>query len=136
MASQSIKNSFKILGYGFLLFIITMILLFLMSIVTGSDQPVDYWWAGVVVAVIMSAFSLWFSRLMHAETTKQALILGVIWALMLAAILLIIAIPNHTTAIVFGQWSTYLVFIGVAVGPVLMKPKATIPPSANTPQPK
>jgi len=132
---MTLKTDLKIFGYGLLLFIITMILLFLMSVVTGSDQPIDHWWVGVVVAVIMTFISLWFSRLMRAATTKQALILGVIWALMLAAILLIIAIPNKTTSIVFGQWSTYLVFIGVAVGPVLMKPKAAIPPNTNTQKP-
>ena len=113
------KLYLKVFGYGFLLFIITMILLFLMSVVTGSDQPVDFWWVGVVVAVLMMFCSLWFSRLMHANTSKQALTFGIVWAIMLAAILLIIAIPNGTTAIVFGQWSTYLVFIGVAIGPVL-----------------
>jgi len=119
----------KVIGYGCLLFIATMILLFLMSVVTGSDQPVDFWWVGVVVAVLMMLCSLWFSRLMRANTSKQALTFGIVWAIMLAAILLIIAIPNGTTSIVFGQWSTYLVFIGVAVGPALMKPKTTIPPS-------
>jgi len=135
MASQSVKRGFKILGYGFLLLIITMVLLLIMSFITGSDQPVDYWWVGIVVAVIMSACSLWFSRLMHAASTKQALILGIIWALMLTAILLIIAVPNGTVNVVFGQWSAYLVFIGVAVGPVLIKPKAAIPPMTNNQKP-
>lgn len=129
---MTLKISLKVFGFGFLLFIITMLLLFLMSIVTGSDQPIDYWWAGIVVAVIMAAFSLWFSRLMRAATTKQALILGVIWTLMLAAILLIIAIPNQTTSIVFGQWSTYLIFVGVAVGPLFGKQKPAVPTSSTT----
>lgn len=132
MTSQLIRG-LKIFGFGFLLFIITMLLLFIMSIVTQSDQPIDYWWPGVVVAVIMTACSLWFSRLMRVTTTKQALTCGIVWAVMLAAILLIIAIPNQTTEIVFGQWSIYLVFIGVAVGPLLLKKKPASS-STNIPQ--
>lgn len=136
MDSQSIKRGFKILGFGFLLFIINAVLLIMISMVTQSEEPIDYyWWLGVIVALLMTACSLWFSRLMHAETTKQLLILGIIWALMLVAILLIIAVPNHTTSVVFGQWNTYLVFIGVAVGPLLIKPKATIPPNTSTQKP-
>lgn len=38
---------------------------------------------------------------------------------MLAGILLFIAIPNQTTEVVFGNWSIYLIFLGVAVGPLL-----------------
>lgn len=133
MPSQSIKRGFKIFGFGFLLFITTMLLLFIMSIITKSEQPIDYQWVGVVVAVIMAACSLWFSRLMRVTTTKQALTCGIVWAIMLAAIFLIIAIPNQTTGIVFGQWSIYLVFIGVAIGPVLLKRKPAAP-NTNIPQ--
>lgn len=73
------------------------------------------------MAVLMAACSRWFSRRLHAASTKQALTFGMVWAVMLAAILLLIAIPNQTTEIVFGQWSTYLIFIGVAVGPLLRR---------------
>jgi len=109
----------KAFGYGLLLFLITMVLLFLMSVVTQSDQSVDYPWAGAIIAVLMAGCSRWFSRLLHPASTKQARTFGIVWAVMLAAILLLIAIPNQTTEIVFGQWSTYLIFIGVAVGPLL-----------------
>ncbi|PIS43014.1 MAG: hypothetical protein COT24_00545 [Candidatus Kerfeldbacteria bacterium CG08_land_8_20_14_0_20_40_16] len=124
----------KILGFGLLLFVATMLLLFIMSIVTGSEQPVDYPWVGVVVAVIMTFCSLWFSRLLPMESAKQALRVGIIWALMLIAILLIIAIPNKTTSIVFGQWSMYLVFVGVAVGPILLKRKPAASSNINNQQ--
>lgn len=114
------KHYLKIISYGFLLFIITMVLLFVLSIITGSDSPVGFWWVGVIMAVLMTALSLLFSRRLRPASTKQAFTYGVVWAIMLAGILLIIAIPNGTTKIVFGQWSTYLIFVGVVVGPVLM----------------
>ncbi|MDD5342550.1 MAG: hypothetical protein PHI73_04440 [Patescibacteria group bacterium] len=121
------KHALKIFGYGFLLFIITMVLLFLLSMITGSDSPVGFWWVGVVLAIIMTATSFWFSRGLHPATAKQAFSLGLTWAIMLAGFLLVIAIPNGTTDIVFGNWSTYLVFVGVAVGPVFMKPRPVAP---------
>lgn len=117
------KLRLKVFGYGFLLFVITMVLLFVLSMITGSEQPIDLWWVGVIIAVLMTLFSLWFSRRLHPTTSGQALTYGIIWAIMLAGILLIITIPNGTTSIVFGQWPTYLIFVGVALGPVVMRPK-------------
>ena len=116
---MNIKLFFKILGFGLLLFVILMVSLFVMSIITSSEQPNAYWWVGAIVAAPMTACSFWFSRLLHAASFKQALSFGGIWALELLAILLIIAIPNQTAGIVFGQWSTYLIFLGVALGPLL-----------------
>ncbi|MDD5566751.1 MAG: hypothetical protein PHH01_01005 [Patescibacteria group bacterium] len=104
-----------------------MVLLFLLSMITGSDSPVGFWWVGVILAIIMTGVSLWFSRGLHPATAKQAFSHGLTWAIMLAGFLLIIAIPNGTTDIVFGNWSTYLVFVGVAVGPALKKPKSVTP---------
>ncbi|MFA5107868.1 MAG: hypothetical protein WC497_06150 [Patescibacteria group bacterium] len=129
------KTAPRVIGYGLLLFIITMVLLFVMSVITGSDQPLDKWWVSVVMAIIMMAVSLWFSRTLRPGTVSQALLYGGVWAIMIAGLLLAIAIPNDTTSIVFGQWPTYLVFIGVAVGPVLLKPKA-IPPVVGETQNK
>ncbi len=107
----------KIFGYGLLLFLITMGLLFAMSVVTQSDQPIGYPWVGAVIGALMAGISGWLSR----RLAVAKLMLGIFWAVEIAAILLLIAIPNQTTAIVFGQWSTYLVFIGVAVGPLLFR---------------
>ncbi len=116
---MSPKMYLKIFGYGLLLFVITMVLLFGMSIITQSEQPIDYPWAVAAVAMLMAACSRWFFCRLQAASAKQALTLGIIWALMLAGILLLIAIPNQTTEIVFGRWSTYLIFIGVAIGPLI-----------------
>ncbi|MFA5051868.1 MAG: hypothetical protein WC544_02270 [Patescibacteria group bacterium] len=111
----------KLAGYGLQLFVLTMLLLFIMSVVTGSDQPVDYWWTGIIVAVLLAGCSWLYSRRLKPPTRKVALAYGMVWAVMLALILMIIAVPNQTAPIVFGQWSTYLIFIGVAAGPSLTK---------------
>lgn len=120
------KTSYlKIFGFGFLLFIVTMVLIFIMSLVTGTEDteypPAKFLWVGVVIAVLLAACSLWFSRRLHPTTTKQAFTYGVIWAVMQIGFMLFITIPNGTTSIVFGQWSTYLIFVGVAAGPLFVK---------------
>lgn len=107
--------------FGFLLFVITMLLLFLMSRLTGSDKPAGFWWVGVIIAILMTFFSWLFAKIIKPEGNGQALLYGIIWAAIVAGILLIIALPNGTTDIVFGQWSTYLVFVGVLIGPLLGK---------------
>ncbi len=131
------KTSYlKIFGFGFLLFIITMVLIFIMSLVTGTEDteypPAKFLWVGVVIAMLLAACSLWFSRRLHSASIKQSLTYGIIWAVMVAVILLIIAIPNQTAGKVFGHLGTYLIFIGVAVGPVLFKPKSAIQNSNPT----
>lgn len=121
------KRTFKVIGFGLLLFIITMALLFGLSMIAGSEQPTGFWWIGVIMAVVLACGSLWFSRRLRATTSKQAFGFGLIWATMVAGIILIITIPNGTTDVFFGEWSAYLVFVGIAVGPVLMKPKLVRP---------
>lgn len=107
--------------FGFILFVIVMLLLFLMSIITGSDEPTGFWWVGIIIAILMTFFSWLFAKIIKPVGNGQALLYGLIWAIIVAGILLIIALPNGTTGIVFGQWSTYLVFVGVLIGPLLAK---------------
>ncbi|MFA6099071.1 MAG: hypothetical protein WCV50_06075 [Patescibacteria group bacterium] len=121
------KIHFKVFGYGLQLFIITLLLLFIMSAITSSEQPVDLWWAGTIVAILLAGCSWLFTLRLHPAKKKQAFTFGAIWAVMLVVILLLITIPNGTTDIVFGQWSTYLIFIGVAVGPLFAKIKPSLP---------
>lgn len=120
---MSTKLFFRVLGFGFLLFVLVMALLFVLSIVTGSDKPTSVPWVGLVVAVVAAAGSLLCSRLLHAADYKQALSFGSAWALMLFALLLIITIPNETVDVVFGNWSTYVVFAGIVIGPLLWRDK-------------
>jgi len=107
--------------FGFLLFVITMLLLFLMSVITKSDEPTGLWWVGIIIAILMTFFSWLFSRIIKPLGNGQALLYGIIWAIIVAGIILVIALPNGTTGVVFGQWSIYLVFVGVGIGPLLGK---------------
>lgn len=130
------NNYFKIFGYGFLLFIATMVTIFLMSLISGTEDaskpPFDLWWLGLIAGVILAFVSYWFARLLKISTTRQALAHGLIWAFMLATILLVITVPNGTTKNFFGQWSIYFIFIGAAVGPVLIKNRSAETPKVTT----
>jgi hypothetical protein len=125
---QSNKKSWpKIIAYGFLLFIITNILIFVLSLVTGSESteyPAEkHLWVGLVLALLVAGCSWWLSRRLHPATTKQALTIGASWAILNIGFMLFITIPNETTSKIFGLWVTYLVYVGIALGPVLRKSK-------------
>jgi hypothetical protein len=123
------RSWLKILGYGFLLFVATNILLFIVSMAVGSESteypPADHPWAGIVLAILVAICSWGLSRRFNVTTIKQALTLGASWAVMLIVLLLCITIPNQTTSKIFGEWSTYIVFVGAFVGPLLRKHKPT-----------
>ena len=116
------KLYLRIFGRGLLLYVLVNVLLFIMSMITRSETPFENsWWVGVIIAVAMTFCSGWVSRKMPIETARHALSYGVIWSLMIVVMLLIVTIANGTTGVVFGQWSAYLIFIGIAVGPILWK---------------
>ena len=126
------KSYLKVFGYGLLLFVITNLLLLSVSFISQSDQPIDHWWVGTIVAILVAFFSWLFARRLHPTTSKQALTYGTIWAIMLAAIFMIFVKRNDSLNLLFGNWSTYLIFIGVLVGPVLMKPRPLQSGISNT----
>lgn len=119
------KSWLTIVGYGFLLFIATNILIFILSIVTRTPEtetPMEeHFWVGIILALLLTACSWWFSRRCHPASTKHAFTYGVVWALLNVGFMLLITIPNGTTSNIFGQWSTYLIYIGIAVGPLFMQ---------------
>jgi hypothetical protein len=121
VATQQIKKFpwLKIIGFGFILYVAVNFLLFILSMVAGTEQPFSFWLTGVVVAVLMAVGSWRLSRWLHLTTARESLTYSIGWAAVNAALLLIVTIPNQTFGIVFGQWSTYLIFIGVAIGPTL-----------------
>ncbi|MFH1236350.1 MAG: hypothetical protein V1685_05450 [Parcubacteria group bacterium] len=132
---QNVKKYLKIFGYGFLLFIVTNILLFILSMVIGTvetENPMaKHSWVGIVLAILISGCSWLFSRRFHPTSTKQAFSYGVMWAILNLGFMLFVTIPNETTGIIFGQWSTYLIYIGIAVGPALGNKKKSPPAEAR-----
>jgi len=110
-----------VVKYGFLLFLIAMIGLFVLSMILGTEQPIDQPIGMAVVAVLLGAVSYWFVRRIKPENMQEALLYGTGWALVVAMILLAITIPNQTTEVVFGNWSTYLIFLCIPLGAFVAK---------------
>jgi hypothetical protein len=75
------------------------------------------------MAVGLGVCSRWFSHRLHAENTRHAITYGLIWSGIIAGIFLLIALPNGTVAGIFGQWGTYLMFIGLIFAPAVYEPK-------------
>ena len=119
--TERMTFAWRVVKYGFLLFLIAMLGLFVMSFILGSEQPIDYPVTNVAVGVLLGAMSYWFVRRLKVENQQEALRYGLGWMIIVAAILLAIAIPNQTTAIVFGNWSTYLLFLSIPAGAWLAK---------------
>ena len=124
------KTAFKIVGFGLLLWVVIVLVQLIISAITSSYETLDTWWANGIVAVFMAFFAGVFSRLLHAANMKQAWIHGIGFASVLVGISAILIIPNVANAM-FGQWSMYLVFVGAAIGPVLMKPNRTLMAGKN-----
>ena len=66
------KSYLKVFGYGLLLFVITNLLLLSVSFISQSDQPIDHWWVGTIVAILVAFFSWLFARRLHPTTSKQS----------------------------------------------------------------
>ncbi|MFH0852820.1 MAG: hypothetical protein V1853_00205 [bacterium] len=116
----TLRTGFKLAGYGVLLFFSIGLVEIIISMITGSYETIDYWWANVIKAAVVVFFSWLFSHLLHPETTKQAVTHGIVWAAILVVIYLILAIPNGFNYM-FGHLSVYLVFIGAMIGPLFKK---------------
>ncbi len=117
------KLYLRVFGYAFLIFIVTNILIFILSLATGTPETenpmAEHFWVGIVLAVLLTGCSWLFSKRFHPATTKRALTLGVTWTLLNIGFMLFVTIPNETTGNIFGQWATYLIYIGIAIGPLL-----------------
>ncbi|MFA5107869.1 MAG: hypothetical protein WC497_06155 [Patescibacteria group bacterium] len=128
------KTAIKIVGFGLLLWVVIVLVQLIISAITSSYETLDKWWANGIVAVFMAFFAGVFSRLLRAANTKQAWIHGIGFASVLVGISAILIIPNGANAM-FGHWSTYLVFVGAAVGPALMKSRKTLMTGKNNGNP-
>lgn len=107
--------------FGLALQIIWQFLLFLIYIVWHMEEPSAFWPGNIIATIYIIIFSYLFSRLMKPETRGRSLQNGLIWAVISAAILLAISIPNDTQSVFFGQWSFYLGYLGIIIGAVLVK---------------
>lgn len=126
------RNIGKIIGFGFLNFIAIMIVLFLASMVAGTEgqtdvAPADMVPVGLYSAVPIAVVAWLFARRMKFGTRRDALIGSAIWAVILAGMWLVIAIPNGTTKNMFGVWAMYVPYVAIVVGAMLSRPAAPSP---------
>jgi hypothetical protein len=119
----NVSHTLQIVSYGLILFVATMVLLLVLALFTSSDQLLGEWWVGLVMAVGLGVCSRWFSHRLHAENTRHAITYGLIWSGIVAGIFLLIALPNGTVIGIFGQWGTYLMFLGLIFAPAVYEPK-------------
>lgn len=126
------RNIGKIIGSGFLLFIAVMIILFLVSMVAGTEGVTDVAPADMVplglytaipIAVVAWLLSLW----MKFRSWRDALIGGTGWAVILAGMWIVIAIPNGTTKNMFGVWTMYLSYAAIIIGALLGRHSSPTP---------
>ncbi|MFH0829301.1 MAG: hypothetical protein V1907_03940 [Candidatus Kerfeldbacteria bacterium] len=129
----------KAIGYGLLMFLVWMALLFITSMVNGTEGMTDIDFnstkmviSGVVVAALMGIVAYLFCRKLRLDTKRDALIAGVLWVVILVAFQLFIMIPNGTTK-VLRAWAMDLPYITIIVGAWLGVRKGSI---SNPQQPR
>jgi len=112
----------KAIGYGLLMFLIWMALLFVISLVNGTEGMTDIDFnstkmmiSGIVLAVCIGIVAYLFSRKLQLDTKHDALIAGVWWVVILAAFQLFIMIPNGTTK-VLRAWAMDLPYVTIIAG--------------------
>ncbi|MCL5094064.1 MAG: hypothetical protein M1355_02955 [Patescibacteria group bacterium] len=118
------KNPWKIIGYGLLFPFFWLIILFVLSLIFSTDNPMNFMAGNVFVALVLGAISYFFVKRIGATDMKEGLTYGVSWAAILLLIQLPITIPNQTTNIIFGTWTSYLLYAGIISGAVLKLRKA------------
>jgi len=133
MAPTKGKRFIVVIVSGLMLYLLyQLVVVPIVMLFFGSWIDADHWLISLVLGIFAAVLSWLFSRQLGAASIKQAFSDGFIWAIMLAAIFMIFVKRNDSLNLLFGNWSTYLIFIGVLVGPVLMKPRPLQSGISNT----
>lgn len=103
-----------ILGLGLVFIPAWLLFLFLTSLVIPG-LLLD----NLVVALALGILSYLFSKVVQVETKQEAPVSGCVWAFLLILVELLIALFNETTGVVFGTWTTYVVYVAIALAPWL-----------------
>ncbi|MFH0830910.1 MAG: hypothetical protein V1895_02530 [Parcubacteria group bacterium] len=117
MANKHIKV-WKILLFGFVLFIAWQVFLFAVSLVLRAENPMTFTSTGIIVMFLMGVTAYFLGRATRISNSTEALTYALAWTILFVILQLAITIPNGTTAIVFGNWANYLVYLGVFGGPL------------------
>lgn len=145
------KSTWKIVGYGLLMYIVWQLLSFIAALATGTQgkdaADVDFnslplALSGVVIALLMAGAAYWFCRTLRLDTKRDALAAGVIWIVILVALQIFTTIPYDTTKTLFSAWAMYLPYVAILLGARSgtsatngAPPTPPVPPAAAPPQP-
>lgn len=117
------KPIVRLIVYGIAQYILLMLALFVLSLAFGSDEAPPPPAGFIILAAFMVLISFLFARLLKPTSRKQAVTAGLIWTAMTIVIIVVTAVGNGTQGVFFGNWGVYLMFAGLAVGPLLLKVK-------------
>lgn len=67
----------------------------------------------VVVAAILGIAAYWALIRLQPLTRRRAVVLALFWAALIAGVTLVFTVGNGTTAVVFGAWYEYLLYVGI-----------------------
>jgi hypothetical protein len=116
---------FKITAYGFLLYLVTLAMIFLLSFVLSNLLPQnlpDDTARGYSLALAVSALPLALAAYLIArhiawpKDGRTAAALGGGWAGVQLVLNFFVAIPNGNLAMIFTSPSTYLIYLAVFAG--------------------
>jgi hypothetical protein len=115
---------FKISAYGSVLYLMTLVLMFLLIFLVHGIWPQlptesseAYTIALAVCALPLGFFAFltahWFCR---PASERNAIYLGVGWALVQLFFNVLVALMNGNAAMIFSSFATYLVYVAVFAG--------------------
>lgn len=117
------KILLKNVGIGFLMLIAFNIVLFVISMPFGFEDsgtgPTLV--PATIFALIMGLIVYFVVKKIKPVSSKEAYIYSISWTAIVLILTLITTVANDTTNIFFGDWFNYLVFVTMAVSPVLLK---------------
>lgn len=110
----------KVFGYGFLLYIIWNVVLFVLSMFFHFEiNPPAI--AIALESVVMAGITYGGIRIARPANRKAAFVYSIGWTLIVYGLLLLVTIGNDTTSVIFSNWGTYLGMILMPIVPLFMK---------------
>jgi predicted membrane channel-forming protein YqfA (hemolysin III family) len=115
---------FKISAYGFVLYLMTLLLMFLLSVLVYGLFPqlptesTEAYTVSLAICALPLGFIAFLiaHRFCRPATERNALYLGIGWVAVQLFFNLLIALLNGNFAMIFSSFATYLVYVAVFAG--------------------
>ncbi len=119
------KILLKNIGIGLLLVVVFNLVLFVVSLIFGFED------GGIgpsilpafIFAAAMGLIVYGLLCLLKPETKKESFGYSISWSVIVFTAIILTTIANETTSIFFGKWYNYIVFIVMAIIPLVLKIK-------------